>query len=125
MTSSLHKFYRDHYLQKSNTSIKKRSPHQQHHISLLHQHALRRCRGRATIIFTPIPRCSCLVQRTIFIAGWPDPLASPAKSGKEFIWCTRARCHLISFFLNSYSCVNSDKFLCSSPTYCYLPLFFF
>ena len=57
MTSSLHTFCRDHPRQKSNTSIKKRSPHQQHHTGSRNQRGLRRCGARASIIF---PCFSCL-----------------------------------------------------------------
>ena len=57
LTSSLRNFCRDHPRRKSNTSIKKRSPHQQHHTGSRNQGALRRCGARASIIF---PCFSCL-----------------------------------------------------------------
>ena len=57
LTSSLRKFCRDHPRRKSNTSIKKRSPHQQHHTGSRNQRGLRRCGARASIIF---PCFSCL-----------------------------------------------------------------
>ena len=55
LTSSLRKVCRDHPRRKSNTSIKKRSPHQQHHTGSRNQRALRRCRARASIIFPASP----------------------------------------------------------------------
>ena len=127
MTSLLHNFCRDHSRQKSNTSIKKRSPHHQHHIGSPYQHALRRCRARASIIFTFF---TCHGARaylcTILVAICPCPMVPAAKIGKEFICCARAHAAAwYLFFLNSYFFVNSNKFLCSSPKYRYLPLFFF
>ena len=94
MTSSLHKFCQDHSRRKSNTSIKKRSPHQQHHTGSRNQHALQRCHARASIIF---PALTCrgapayTYQPTIPIACGPGPLVSPGKTGEEFICRLRAR----------------------------------
>ena len=65
-----------------------------------------------------------LQQCTTRIAACPGHLVFPVKSGKEFICRTRARCRLVSFFLNSYSCVNFNKFLFSSQNHCYIPLIF-
>ena len=84
MTSLLHKFCRDHSGQKSNTSIKKRSPHQQHQIGSPYQHVLRRCHARSSIIFTSFTyqrAHSYLQQCTILIAVCPGPMSPPAKKG--------------------------------------------
>ena len=94
VTSSLHKFCRDHRRQKSNTYIKMSLPHQQHHIGSRNQCALRRCRERTSIIFAD--SCAYIhlhttYQHTILIAGCPGPLVPPGKTGKEFICCSRVR----------------------------------
>ena len=92
MISLLHKFCQDHSRQKSNTSIKKRLPHQQHHIGSPHQHALWRCRARLYHLHClNMPQRSHLHQRAILIADCPSPPALPSKTGKEFICRARAR----------------------------------
>ena len=93
--SLLHKFCRDHPRRKSNTSIKKRSPHQQHHIDYQNQHALRRCRAGASIIFaaspastlTTIPTTNTPSLLLAFLVFW----CQPAKQVRNFICRLRAR----------------------------------
>ena len=103
LTSSLRKFCRDHPRRKSNTSIKKRSPHQQHHTGSRNQRGLRRCGARASIIFPLVLLPLHLptnYQHTIVIAGCPGPLVPIGETGKELICRSRARCRLM-FFHNS------------------------
>ena len=121
MPSSLHKFCRDHPRRKFDTSINKRSLHQQHHTGFRNQHA------HTSIIFAALT-CRRLhaytYQHTILITSCLVPWCHTTKQVRNS-YVARARCRLISFFIHSYSYVNSNIFLLLLPKYCYLLLFYF
>ena len=69
LTSSLRNCCRDHHRRKSNTSIKKRSPHQQHHAGSLRRSRL----SHLPLLLLPL-HLPTNYQHTIVIADCPGPL---------------------------------------------------
>ena len=128
LTSSLRKFCRDHPRRKSNTSIKKRSPHQQHHTGSRNQRGLRRCGARASIIF---PCFSCLYTY-LPTTNTPSSLLAVlvlwcqlAKQVRNYYFVCASALPLDIFHNSIPTYVNSNIFLFLSPKYRYHLLFSF